>query len=264
MKNINTKLVLLIGLMVLGFTQIANAQKKMWEGKSYNFGVTNNAPNTYLWSTTGLASGLTVTTSTGSATTSFDITFSNSNTTSATGTLRLTETATGSCSRDNDLTVTVFPYPEFSAMSATNFCAASATLPSSVTITSSNFANIKGVTANGNSLTIGYQLYDGTNTPILTAGASGTVSLTTGASASTSTVNLSGTQRTDLLTVLGGLSAGTYTLRVSSVTTNPATVATEAGSVVSGYFVSGNASVLDILSITINSVPSANTITPTN
>lgn len=260
MKNINNKLILLIGLMVFAFSNVAQAQKKMWEGKSYNFAVTNNAGNSYAWTTSGLASGLTVTTSSGASSNSYNVTFDNSNaSTGVGGTLNLRETNASTCYNDNTLNVVVYNNPTFTAMTAANFCNGNASALTSVNIKLANFSEVKGITGNGDSLTLNYEVYSAG----ISVGGAGSIKILTGSSAATDNVSLSASQLATLQTFLNTQGAGSYSVVITGVSTFPTTpVTTEAGAVNSTYFTSNpNVKVIDI---TINAVPAANAITPTN
>jgi hypothetical protein len=215
MKNINNKLILLIGLMVFAFSNVAQAQKKMWEGKSYNFKVSNNAGNSYTWTTPVLASGLTVTASSVTADTSYNVTFNNSNAgTGVSGTLNLKETTTSSCYKDNTLGVEVYNNPTFTAMSAANFCTSSASSLSAVNIKLANFSEVKGITANGDSLTLNYEVY---NSLGVSVGGAGSIKILTGAAATTDNVNLSASQLATLQTFLNTQAAGSYSIVITGV-----------------------------------------------
>ncbi len=266
MKNINIKSVLLTGLMILGISFLSNAQKRMWENRTYNFAVTNNVGNTFAWSTPSLSGSLTPS-STGAATNSLNISFNSTSATAVTQTLRLTETdGTTSCGRDNDLTVQVYAEPTFTAMTPSSLCAGTGNIPSTITITSLNFNDIKPITGTTGDLTLTYQLYDPSGTIVTGTGSTGTVTLPVGSSATVNTVDLSGAQRNALETLVQAqTTTGAYTLRISAVTTTPTTpVATEAGAVNSSYFINANATSLTIITLTLSNRPALNAITPTN
>lgn len=270
MKNINIKSVLLTGLMILGVSFVSNAQKRMWENRTYNFTVTSNAGNTYLWTTPGLPGTLTVNNSSPTPTTSsLDISFAKNISAPAavSATLRLTETDSNTtCSRDNDLTLQIFSEPTFSAMSPQTVCNGAVTIPSTITITASNFNDFKPITGATGNLTLTYQLYDTSGAAVSGTGSTGTVTLPVGSTATVNTVDLDATQRNNLQSLLNSqTTTGTYSLRISAVTTNPTTpVSTEAGAVNSSYFIAGNASLLKIIDLILNNRPALNAITPTN
>jgi hypothetical protein len=266
MKNINIKSVLLTGLMILGVSFVSNAQKRMWENRTYNFTVTSNAGNTYLWTTPGLPATLTVNNST-PTTSSLDISFASSSASAVSATLRLTETdTTTTCGRDNDLTLQIFSEPTFTAMSRQTICNGAVTIPSTITITASNFNEFKSITGTTGNLTLTYQLYGPSGAAVSGTGSTGTVTLPVGSTATVNTVDLDATQRNNLQSLLNSqTTTGEYSLRISAVTTNPTTpVSTEAGAVNSSYFIAGNASLLKIIDLILNNRPALNAITPTN
>lgn len=251
--NLNFKTsILFIVLFLVSF--LANAQKKMWTGKSYNFNIrdTTNPGSTITWSDTLLVSGLTRTIGTPSGTRGsvYDVTFTNSTTTSKTGTLRVSETSIASCATTNSLGIEVFPLPTLDS-TASNFCATLATV-SALNVTISNFAQIKGITANSNNFTFTYQLYDGSNVAVAGAGSSGTLTLTAGPSATVSSVSLSAGQLTSLSSIINAQSAGTYKLKINAFQTPLTPTSTEAGAVTS---------ILNTIhTFTINALPVSNPI----
>jgi hypothetical protein len=145
-------------------------------------------------------------------------------------------------------------------MTAANFCTNSASSLSAVNIKLANFSDVKGITANGDSLTLNYEVYSGG----VSVGGAGSIKILTGATASTDNVNLSASQLATLQTFLNTQAAGSYSVVITGVSTFPTTpLATEAGAVNSTYF-TANPTLVKVIDITINAVPAANAITPTN
>jgi hypothetical protein len=90
---------------------------------------------------------------------------------------------------------------------------------------------------------------------ILGAGATGTLTLSAGTSASTGTVPLSGVQIAALYTLLNAQAAGTYNLKIKAFTTPATPTSTEAGAVTSMA-----TTPITIQPFTINAIPLSNPI----
>lgn len=250
--NLNFKTSILFTVLLL-VSFLANAQKKMWTGKSYNFSIrdTTNPGSTITWSDTLLQSGLTRTSGTPSGTRGsvYDVTFTNSTTTSKTGTLRVSETSIASCATTNPLGIEVFPIPILDSSITNTSCATQASIPTTLAAKVNNFSNVKSITSSNFTLT--YQLYDGSNNPI--SGITGTLTLPAG-TASVDSISLSTLQIGDLYTYLNNpsTSAGTYKLKINNFQTPLTPTSTEAGTVA--------AILATIRTFIINALPVSNPI----
>lgn len=246
-------------LLFLAFTLLAfmaNAQKKMWSGNSYNFTINSatNASSSILWTETSVPVGLTPGTATigGTRGSSYTNTFTNSTATSKSCSLSVAETV-NSCTTTNTLGLEVFATPTFTANSLLTYCFSQATAPGTLNAVVANFADIKSITGNGNNFTLSYQLYDNSNAVV--AGTSGTLTLAAGPLASSGTVSLSAGQLSTLYAALNSQAAGTYTLKIYGFSTPLTPTSTEAGAVSSIV-----ASPITIQSFLINALPVANPI----
>lgn len=247
------KSTLLLAFTLLAF--MANAQKKMWSGNSYNFSIdsTLNSSSSILWSVTSLPVGLTAGTAVLSGTrgSSYTNTFTNS-TTSKSCSLSVAETKTN-CTTTNTLGLEVFARPTFTQNFDLTYCFSQASAPGSLNAVVANFADIKSITANSNNFTLSYQLYDNSNSVI--PGTSGTLTLAAGSAAVSGTVSLSAGQLTTLYTTLNSQVAGTYTLKIFGFSTPTTPTSTEAGAVSTIV-----ASPITIQSFLINALPVSNPI----
>lgn len=248
------KSTLLLAFTLLAF--MANAQKKMWSGNSYNFSIdsTLNSSSSILWSVTSFPVGLTAGTAVLSGTrgSSYTNTFTNSTSTSKSCSLSVAETITG-CTTTNTLGLEVFATPTFTANSLLTYCFSQATAPGTLNAVVANFADIKSITANSNNFTLSYQLYDNSNSVI--PGTSGTLTLAAGSAAVSGTVSLSAGQLTTLYTTLNSQVAGTYTLKIFGFSTPLTPTSSEAGAVSAIV-----ASPITIQSFLINALPVSNPI----
>lgn len=245
--------------LLLAFTLLAlmaNAQKKMWSGKSYVFNINDatNSSSTIAWDETNIAVGLTAGTEvlSGTRNSIYTNTFTNSTTTSKVCSLSVTETVSG-CVTTNTLGLEVFATPTFTANSLLTYCFSQATAPGSLNAVVANFTDIKSITANSNNFTLSYQLYDNSNSVI--PGTSGTLTLAAGPAAVSGTVSLSAGQLTTLYTTLNSQVAGTYTLKIFGFSTPLTPTSTEAGAVSAIV-----ASPITIQSFLINALPVSNPI----
>lgn len=238
---------------------MAQAQKNMWTGNSYVFNINSatNVTSTIAWNETTFSAG-TLTAGTevlsGTRNSIYTNTFTNSSSGVQTCSLTVTETVTG-CDKLNTLSLSVYPSPTFTANSTIPFCAASGAAPGTLNAVVANIANIKGITSNGNDFTLTYQLYDNSNVAVAGAGATGTLALAAGPSASTGTVSLSGAQIAALYAILNTQAAGTYNLKIKAFTTPATPTSTEAGVVTSIA-----TTPITIQPFTINAIPTANPI----
>lgn len=247
-------------LFILVFSTIsfmAQAQKNMWTGKSYVFNIdaTINSSSTIVWNETTFSAGTLTAGSevlSGTRNSIYTNTFTNTSAVVQTCSLTVTETVT-SCDKVNSLNLSVFPTPTFTANSTLTSCAGLGSAPGTLDAVVANFTNIKGITANGNNFTLTYQLYDGSNVAV--SGATGTLTLAAGPSASTGTVTLSGAQIAALYTILNAQAAGTYNLKISAFSTPTTPTSTEAGAVTAIA-----SSPITIQQFTINAIPLSNPI----
>jgi hypothetical protein len=247
--NLNFKTSILFTVLLL-VSFLANAQKKMWTGKSYNFTINNatNVGSTKAWTLQGLQgvnlTGGSTTTNTNSYTNTFTLTGS----TALTDTLQVSETLTN-CVTTNKLGITVFPLPILDSSITNTSCATQASIPTTLAAKVNNFSTVKSITSSNFTLT--YQLYDGSNNPI--SGITGTLTLPAG-TASVDSISLSTLQIGDLYTYLNNpsTSVGTYKLKINNFQTPLTPTSTEAGAVA--------AILATIRTFTINALPVSNPI----
>lgn len=268
MRNINNKLVLLIGLMVFAFSNVVNAQttppKRMWENRTYNLKVTKSLGSTYTWSLPTLGSGLSIVSGSDTATNNsftdssvFTLKITNSNASSASGSLQLREFNSSLCYNDNSLALSVFPMPAFTAPITPDFSyceGLTLTTTGNINITPSNYSSFSGITTG--SIVVYYQLFNSSGTAISGTAGSGTLSSGT----------LSFTTSTLSAALSTSLTAGDYYLTITGVSTNPtaSTQAYAAGEINIANSTEFAASDRRVVHIKVNAVPAANTITPTN
>ncbi|MFZ4796258.1 MAG: hypothetical protein ACOYMA_02120 [Bacteroidia bacterium] len=259
MKN-NSKIKIALFVLVLSaMSFIAHAQKNMWTGNSYVFNINSatNVTSTIAWNETTFSAGTLTAGSEGLSGTRNSIytnAFANSSSGVQTCSLTVTETV-NSCDKVNTLSLSVYPTPTFTANSIIPFCAALGSAPGTLDAVVANFTNIKGITSIGQDFTLTYQLYDNSNVPVSGGGATGTLTLAAGSSASTGTVSLSGAQIAALYAILNAQAAGTYNLKIKAFTTPATPTSTEAGAVTSIA-----TTPITIQPFTINAIPTANPI----
>lgn len=259
MKN-NSKIKAALFVLVLtSMSFIVQAQKNMWTGNSYVFNINSatNVTSSIAWNETTFSAGTLTAGSevlSGTRNSIYTNTFTNSSSVFQTCSLTVTETVTN-CDKVNTINLSVYPAPTFTANSTITSCAALASAPGTLNAVVANFTNIKGITSNGNDFTLTYQLYDNSNVAVVGAGATGTLTLAAGTSASTGTVSLSGAQITALYTVLNAQAAGTYNLKIKAFTTPATPTSTEAGAVTSIA-----TTPITIQPFTINAIPVSNPI----
>ena len=247
--NLNFKpSILLVVLFLVSF--LANAQKKMWTGKSYNFTINDatNVGSTKAWTLQGLQGANLIGGSTTTNTASYTNTFTLTGSSALTDTLQVSESLTN-CVTTNKLGITVFPLPILDSSITNTSCATQASVPTTLAAKVNNFSNVKSITST--SFTLTYQLYDGSNNPI--SGITGTLTLPAG-TAIIDSVSLSTIQIGNLYTYLNAVTtiAGTYKLKINNFQTPLTSPSTEAGAVSSIF--------ATIRTFVINGLPVSNPI----